>query len=190
MKKRIVFALSGLMFAPVLCAQDCAEQSSQAEERIIQYTVTLYRDREKYDADRWEGMKEDAHRVVTRVRQEVRGDVLQAVTDAIQNVSTDSEGIHGEISVSISDGACSQDRCGDGCTCTKRYGGLCPCPKNDPECTKSCSEKDMTECKAVCEQSECCKDADCMKTCKEACEARCEDGGACKKSCEKETAAG
>ncbi len=190
MKKRIVFALSVLMVAPALYARDCAEQLSGSEERIIQYTITMYRDSEKYDADRWEDMKQDAHRAIARGRQEVRGDVLQAVTDAIQNISTDGEGIQGEISVSISDGACS-DRCGDKCSCTKRYGGLCPCPKNEGESTKSCCENNMTECKAVCEKSECDKDADCMKTCKEACahEARCEDGGACKKSCEKEATA-
>ncbi len=176
MKKRVVFALSGLMVAPALRARDCVEQSSRENERIIQYTVTLYipRDNEKYDVDRWEHMKQDAHRVVDRGQQQVRGDVLQEVTDAIQNVSTDGQGIHGEISVSISSGDCSQARCGDMCACTKRYGGLCPCSKNEQECTKSCSEKDMTECK---------------EACKKVCEARCGDGGACKKSCEKEAAA-
>jgi hypothetical protein len=170
MKKRIVFALSCLMLAPALCARDCAEQSSCGEDRIIQYTVTLYRDSEKYDVDRWERMKQDARGVVARGQQQVREDVLQVVTDAIQNVSTDGQGIHGEISVSVSDGDYSQARCGDMCACTKRYGGLCPCSKNEPMCTKSCSEKEEKTCKEACTH---------------VCEASCEEGGSCKKSCEK-----
>ena len=177
MKKGMMLALCGLAFAPALFAAE-DNQCSRDKERIIQYTVTVYREGSDFDTEKWGAMTNDANRAISCGRGAEEGDVLEAVMAGLKNMYTDGKGIHGEITVSVSSGECEQESC-KGCDCKKRYNGMCPCPTMKVEdCKGACSEEDgkacMETCKKACETSGCdmekCKEM-CKRMCDEACEA-------------------
>ncbi len=110
-----------------------AEQSADAIG-IIEYRVVLYKDRTDagHDAQTWQT-------VVQKTTQSLRivedGDRwADAVADMFKVARAASgAGIHGEISVSMSDGNKS-GCCGEKCNCAEQYKGNCPCSLRDEPC--------------------------------------------------------
>lgn len=92
---------------------------------MIEYRVVVYKDRTKHghDADAWEGILAKTTRALRLMDEDNWSD---AVTDVFATAKEAGDGIHGEISVSFSDGNPSEC-CGEKCRCVDRYKGNCPC---------------------------------------------------------------
>ncbi len=150
--KNIMAALTlcSVAFASVSCFAESPELAiDSGQVRTIQYTVTVYRDDKNFDVDAWDILKQDARAVIAQGKksseQASPSDILQLVMGSVEKLATNSEGIHGTISVAVSNDDCVHKGCGGVCD---KSGEL-----TEQECTRSCSETDMQACKQACIKS-------------------------------------
>src|SRR3990172_11701900 len=138
MKKRLL-----LLFLLPLAI--CAEQMSTEERdanlkaaRVVQYTVTIYRDADNYDKQAWEKALKNVVETVEKGMQEgvdeaeFVGDVVRSMQSMYKR-TVETSGMHGLILVGIGDGECP-NKCGDTCTCKAEFRGVCPCSAGGETC--------------------------------------------------------
>lgn len=154
MKKIIFFSIYFLVFSGIHADQGQLDiEQVKKEANIITFKVTVYHDKE-YDKERWEKIVDDATQAIDKGRtssDENRPDVIvdafvRSIERAYQSRGT-ADGIHGEMTISVSDGQCDVTRCGKQCDCTRKYGA-CPCAAEDgynPSCCKmkECKERNL-----------------------------------------------
>ncbi len=119
-----------LLFSALACsvyADDEMDFSATADDvKIIQYTVTLYKDSSKDEAQ-WRVVRDKAIDTVQRGHAGERDIVLDSVIQSLQALMIDGANVHGDITVALSSGECDRSICGDTCGCAEKYRGLCPC---------------------------------------------------------------
>ncbi len=164
----MMLVLSGLAFASALFAIECTDESSlDSSERILQYTVTVYRDDTDFDTEKWAALTQDAHRAIEYGRGEQKEELVDAVIAGLKNMNSGGKGIYGDISISVSSGSCDQKKCCKECECAQRYRSMCPCPNiNAEDCNGCCSEEDMKSCMQQCTET-------CNAVCNKECDASC-----------------
>lgn len=131
MKKELL--LAALVFAPVALHADAENVE------VVHVSVTLYRDKTKCSDERWAEVVAPVQAMRSKENVEVDEalELIDAATHAIRSVKRDGDnGIHGEISAVVSDGACSS-RCGDECPC-KSTRGVCLCAVKGVSCMEEC----------------------------------------------------
>ncbi len=173
--------LLSLLISPfsLFADQDAEIERAKKEANIITYKVTIYHDK-SFDKDRWQAAVDDAGRAIkegnNRNEDDSADNIVNAFVRGIERVyhrgEPEMDGIHGEMSITVSDGACDASRCGKNCPCLEKYNA-CPCSADD---MRSCEKA----CKEACEKN---------VECKEECEAGQPSKSVCKEECSEEGAA-
>ena len=135
------------------------------ETRMVQYTITLFPDPEQYDDAKWRATVDEAAAIVQRAgADDLDGsELIDTVFKSLQNLHErrdGTSGIHGNITVSLSDGNCPEGGCNNPCACKEEYRGLCPCSLDT---TRTCRKVSPCSCASRAEGCQC-PEGSCCKT--------------------------
>ena len=145
-------AMSGALYANDAKKDDAqrkVDEVTRAPEKVgvIRYTVTIYKDRQEHNKDKWGDSVRRAASTVRSGEKDSYDRLVDEIAETLRLTKKDADagtGIHGEIRVSIGDGECPEGCCGDDCHCGERYAGNCPCSANSKHACmsekKSCRE--------------------------------------------------
>lgn len=170
MKKALL--LSTLVSPFCMQAADmCEMEQAKKDARMVTYQVTIYHDKE-YDKERWDGILDDAMNAVKRGKSmkeddsatEVVNAFMRGIERAYSRDDKEQDGIHGQMSISISDGSemrtkgsCMNENDAEECQRIMQE----KCPEMSEACKKMCEGKSEEECKQMMQE--------CKKMCAEKC---------------------
>ena len=176
MKK--VFSLALLLSCALYAETKVEKEVTRSVEeikrdaQILRYTITLFKDSENFDVERWKQIIDDAVASIETVSSDelkTRDAYIETMLRSLNTVyknGLNSQGIHGTISISLNDGKCPQGCCNEPCECKEEYRGLCPCSLDT---SKSCKKSTSCECATKSEGCKCPADACCKKENKGCC---------------------
>ncbi len=145
MKLNIISLAALFACAPLVAANQSGQEVADLLESnlgksaeniaMIEFSVVLYKDRTEsgHDAKAWEAVLQKTTKSLRAVNDGIAWPA--ALADIFSTArSSSAEGIHGEISVNMSDGN-HTTRCGENCACVTRYKGNCPCSLREESCS-------------------------------------------------------